>query len=110
MELAIKIGLAIIFGLAALAKFLGKTKDTFQRSGYSVFFMYAVAVAEIVLAAGLFTPYDVWAAAGLALIAIGAIVSLARLRVAQPKYALALLSLILLQALVVLRVYHGIPS
>jgi hypothetical protein len=110
MELTIKIALAIIFGLAALAKFLGKTKDTFQKSGYSLRFMHAVAVAELVLAAGLFTQYDVWAATGLLLVIIGAIVTLVRMQVAYAKYGMAVLSLILLYVLLVLRVYPGIQS
>lgn len=104
MELAIKIALAIIFGLASLAKFLGKTKDTFQKSGYNASFMYGVAVAEIVLSVGLFTQFDVWAAAGLLAISIGAIVTLVKQRVSHKKYGMAVLSLILLYVLLVLRI------
>ena len=86
MEQILKIALATIFGLAALAKFSGKSKDTFAKSGYSHAFMYAIAFAEVLLSAGLFTQYALSALIGLLTINIGAIITLIRLRVRPAKY------------------------
>lgn len=98
----IKIALAIIFGLAILAKLSGKTNETFEKSGYGRPFMYALVFAEALFTAGLFTPYDLWAAIGLLAIIVGAIVTLIRQHVAPAKFGMAVLSLILLSALLAL--------
>lgn len=98
----IKITLAIIFGAAILAKLSGKTTKTFEKSGYSRPFMYALAFAEALFTAGLFTPYDLWATIGLLAIIVGAIVTLIRQHVAPAKFGMAVLSLILLSALLAL--------
>ena len=106
MEQIIKIALVIIFGLAALAKFSGKAKDTFKKSGYSRPFMYATAIAEVLFSVGLFTQYDSWAIIGLLAIIVGAIVTLIRQHVTPAKYGMAVLSLILLSVLWVLKSDH----
>ena len=102
MEQIIKIVLAIIFSLAALAKFSGKTKDTFKNSGYSYSFMYATAFTEGLLSVGLFTKYDLWAVFGFLIIIVGAIITLILQQVTPAKYGVAVLSLILLLTLLVL--------
>jgi hypothetical protein len=103
MEQIIKIVLAIIFGLAVVAKLSGKTKDVFEKSGYGLPFMYALAFAEVWFAIGLFTQYDLWAEIGLVAIMLGAIVTLIRQRVTPEKYAMAVLSLVLLSALMLIK-------
>jgi hypothetical protein len=108
MELIIKIALAIIFGLAALTKFSGKTKDTFKKSGYSSSFMYAIAGAEVFLSIGLFTPYVLPATIGLLAIIVGAIITLTKQQVAPAKYGMAVLSFILLAGLLVSIVYPNL--
>ena len=105
MEQILKIAIATIFGLAALAKFSGKTTETFEQSGYSRAMMYAIAVAEVLFAACLFTQYDLWALIGLLTIIVGAIITLIRQHVRPAKYGMAVLSLVLLLALMVLRMY-----
>jgi urea transporter len=102
MELIIKIVLAVIFGLAAIAKFSGKTKATFEKAGYSRIFMYATALAEVLFSIGLFTPYDLLAVLGLIAIIAGAIVTLIQQQVPPVKYGMAALSFILLSTLLVL--------
>jgi hypothetical protein len=110
MELAIKTVLAIVFGLAALAKFSGKTKNTFQKSGYGSFFMYAIACAEVLFSIGLFTPYALGATIGLLAIIVGAIITLIKQQVAPARYSMAVLSFILLAGLLVSMVYPRIHS
>jgi hypothetical protein len=99
MEQIIKIVLAIIFALAVVAKLSNKSKDVFEKSGYGLAFMYAIAFAQIVFAIGLFTRYDLWAAIGLFVIMVGAFVTLIRQHVAPANYILAVLSLVLLTSL-----------
>ena len=106
MEQILKIALATIFGLAALAKLSGKSKDTFAKSGYSHAFMYAIAFAEVLLSAGLFTQYALSALIGLLTINIGAIITLIRLRVKPAKFGMAVLSLVLVLALIVSRITY----
>ncbi|MEX1241555.1 MAG: DoxX family protein [Cyclobacteriaceae bacterium] len=103
MEQIIKVILAIIFGMAAFAKLSGKTKDVFESSGYGLPFMYATAFAEVLFTIGLFTQYDLWAAIGLVAIILGAIVTLIRQRVTPEKYAMGVLSLVLLSALLLIK-------
>ena len=106
MEQILKITVATIFGLAALAKLSGKTKETFEHSGYSRTLMYVMAFAEVLFSAGLFTQYDLWALIGLLTIIVGAIVTLIRQHVRPAKYGMAVLSLVLLLALMVSRIAH----
>ena len=106
MEQILKIAIAIIFGLAALAKLSGKTKETFQRAGYSLAMMYATAFAEVLFSAGLFTRYDLWALIGLSTITVGAIITLIRQQVSAAKYGMAVLSTELLLALMLSRIAY----
>jgi hypothetical protein len=106
MEQILKIVIATIFGLAAFGKFSGKTKKTFEQSGYGSDMMYATAFAEVSFAAGLFTQYDLWALIGLSIIIVGAIITLIRQRVRPAKYGMAVLSLVLLLALMVSRIAY----
>lgn len=105
MVLVIKIALAIIFGLAALAKFSGKTKDTFRKAGYGSLFMYAIATAEVLFAAGLFTPFDIAATIGLLAIIMGAVVTLIRQQEPIAKFSMAAVTCILLAVLLALEAY-----
>jgi hypothetical protein len=102
MEQVIKIALTVIFGLAALAKFVGKMKDTFQESQYGLRLMYAVAFAEILFSVGLFTQHDLLAIVGLLTIIFGALVTLIRHHMAVAKYGMAFLALVLLIALAII--------
>ena len=99
MEQVIKIVLAVIFGLAALAKFAGKMKDTFEKSEYDLRFMYAIAFAEILFSVGLFTQHDLLAIIGLLTIICGALTTLIRQHMPVAKYGMAFLALIFLIAL-----------
>jgi hypothetical protein len=94
MELMLKGITAALFGLAVLGKLSGKTKSTFDKAGYSALFMYAVAAAEIILIAGLFTPFELYAVLGLLGILAGAVVTLFRQNAAALKYTIVGLSAI----------------
>lgn len=102
MEQVIKIVLVIIFSLAALAKLVGKSKEDFKKSGYGLPFMYATAVAEILFAIGLFSKYELSVAIGMVAILVGAIVTLILQRAKPARYAMAVLSLVLVSVLIVL--------
>jgi len=110
MEQILKIAVATIFGLAALSKLSGKTKATFEHAGYGRGLMYVTAFAEVLFSAGLFTQYDLWALIGLLTIIVGAIVTLIRQQVRAAKYGMAVLSLVLLLALMVLRMSPRLNS
>lgn len=110
MELTvIKIGLAVIFTLSVVGKLTGKTKSTFENAGYSPLVMYATAIAELIFTAGLFTKYEVFSTVGLLGIIGGAVFTLFRQRAKPLKYTLALISTVLLIALLVLPVSKTAP-
>jgi hypothetical protein len=92
----IKIGLAVIFILAAIGKLTGKTKSTFEKAGYSREAMYATAIAEIVLTIVLFTKYELLATLGLLAVIGGALSTLLRQRAKPPKYTMASVAAIML--------------
>jgi hypothetical protein len=108
----IKIILAAIFTLSVVAKLTGKTKSTFEDAGYSLKVMYATAIAEIIFTIGLFTRYELFSAVGLLAIIGGAFLTLLRQRVKPAKYTLAVISAILLIALVVLQFqdHYNLPK
>lgn len=85
--------IAGIFGLAILAKLTGKTKATFDNAGYSHYFMYGLALAELVLTIGLFTHYALYAIIGLLVIMLGAIVTLFRQKAKPQQYILSLVAI-----------------
>ena len=99
----IKIALAVIFTLSVMAKLTGKTKSTFEDSGYSPIVMYSIAVAEILFTVGLFTRYELFAVPGLLAIMAGAVFTLFRQKVRPSKYGLALVTAVLLIALLVIQ-------
>ena len=105
--LIIKIVLAVIFTLSVAGKLSGKTESTFENAGFSPIIMYAIAVAEIVLTVGLFTRYELFAAVGLLAIIGCAILTLFLQRVKSVKYTLALLTAVLLIALLVLQIFKS---
>lgn len=100
----IKIVLAAIFTLSVVGKLTGKTKPTFENAGYPPIVMYATAIAEILFTIGLFTRYELFAAAGLLAIMGGAVFTLFRQKVKFSKYTLALIATVLLIALIVLQI------
>jgi hypothetical protein len=100
----IKIVLAVIFTLSVVGKLTGKTKSTFENAGYSPIIMYATAIAEILFTVGLFTRYELFSTIGLLAIIGGAVFTLFRQRVKPAKYSLALITAVLLIALLVLQI------
>ena len=100
----IKIVLAVIFTLSVVGKLTGKTKSTFENAGYSPIVMYATAIAEIIFTVGLFTRYELFSTVGLLAIMGGAIFTLFRQRAKPAKYTLALITAVLLIALLVLQI------
>lgn len=99
----IKILLEIIFTLSIVGKLTGKTKATFENSGYSPKVMYGTAIAEIVLAVGLFSRFEIFSIFGLLAIMAGAIFTLYQQKVKPAKYILALVTVTLLIALFVIQ-------
>ena len=100
----IKIVLAVIFTLSVVGKLTGKTKSTFENAGYSPIIMYATAIAEIIFTICLFTRYELFSTVGLLGIIAGAVFTLFRQRVKPAKYTLALVTAVLLIALLVLQI------
>ena len=100
MEITIiKVVLAVIFALAVAGKLTGKTKSTFENAGFSPAVMYATAIAEIVFTIGLFTGYDLIAVLGLLGIIGGAFIALIRQKAKPAHYALPVITVFLLLAL-----------
>jgi hypothetical protein len=97
--LYVKISLAVLFALAVIAKLTGKTKSTFENSGYSHKVMYATALSEFVFTVMLFTKLELVGVIGLLVIIGGAIFTLFRQKVKPEKYSLAVIALILLSVL-----------
>jgi hypothetical protein len=95
----IKAVLTLIFGLSVFGKLTGKTKLVFEKADYGTGLMYATAIAESVLTAGLFSKYDLFATIGLLIILSGAVFTLIRLKVKPAKYIIALITVILLLVL-----------
>lgn len=98
----LKIVLAIIFALAVIAKFTGKTKSTFEKAGYSPQIMYLIATAECILSIALFTIFELWATLGLLAILAGAFYTLFRQKEKPVKYIMAIIAFIFLLILLYL--------
>ena len=96
----LKIGLAIIFTLAVIGKLTGKTKSTFEKSGYSLKVMYAIAISEIIFTVMLFTKFELYATLGLLAIMGGAFFTLLRQKEEPKKYSMAIITTVLLSLLV----------
>lgn len=92
MELILKYIIAAIFGLAIFAKLTGKTRPTFDKAGYSPYFMYGIALAELVLSIGLFTPFAFYATIGLLLLMLGALLTLMRQKAKLNEYILTIVT------------------
>ena len=103
MEQIIKIGLATIFGLVAIAKLSGKSKEIFEKTGYTRARMYTSTFAEVLCSVGFFTQYDLWALFGFLTIIVKSIRALIILRVRPAKYGMAVLPLDLLLTLMISR-------
>ncbi|WP_241285553.1 DoxX family protein [Chryseobacterium arthrosphaerae] len=108
MITSITYSIAFIFSLAMISKLMGKSKPTFQKAGYSMGFMYVVAVLQATLTAGLFTPYALWSAIGLLLIMAGVFYTLIKIKESWQSYILAVLATVLLLALAGLSVIKQI--
>lgn len=102
VELTLKIIIALVFGLACVAKLTGRTKDVFIKAGYSVEFMYTIAALQCIMVINLFTEFEVAATAGLLIIMIGAVVTLLRQHAQPSKHYLAVSSIALLVALLMI--------
>jgi lysylphosphatidylglycerol synthetase-like protein (DUF2156 family) len=85
-----------IFCLAILGKLTGKTKATFEKAGYSYYFMYGLAVVELVLTVGLFSQYDLYSIIGLLIIMLGAVFTLFRQNAKPQHYILSIVAISLL--------------
>lgn len=88
-----------IFGLAILGKLTGKTTATFDKAGYSHYFMYGLAMAEVVLTIGLFTNYALYSIIGLLVIMLGAVLTLFRQKAKPKQYILSIVTISLLLTL-----------
>jgi len=88
--------LIALFGLAIVAKLSGKLKEKYIDWGYGTTFMYALAIAELVAAIGLFTHYNRYAAWFLLAIMGGAFFTLIRHQENWKAYLLPLLTTVLL--------------
>lgn len=91
--------IAGIFGLAILGKLTGKTKATFDNAGYSHYFMYGLALVELVLTMGLFTHYALYSIIGLLVIMLGAILTLFQQKAKPQQYILSIVAISLLLTL-----------
>lgn len=99
-----------IFSLAILGKLTGKTKPTFDKAGYGPYFMYALALAELMLTVGLFTEYALYAIIGLLVIMLGAIFTLFRQKAKPQQYILSIVAISLLLTLYCLQFSSIIQS
>ncbi|HEU4792012.1 MAG TPA: hypothetical protein VFS71_20170 [Flavobacterium sp.] len=88
-----------IFGLAILTKLTGKSASTFDKAGYNHYFMYWLALAELVLTICLFTEYVLYSIIGLLVIMLGAIFTLFRQKVKPQQYILSIVAISLLLTL-----------
>ncbi|NJO91428.1 MAG: hypothetical protein HC831_22550, partial [Chloroflexia bacterium] len=91
-----------IFALAVIAKLTGKTKPTFEKAGYGLKGMYAIAIAEIGFTAMLFSMYDLLAALGLLAIIGGAFFTLFKQKAKPSEYIMATITTILLAVFICL--------
>lgn len=71
--------LVFLFGSSAVFKFAGMADANFERWGYNVSFLYMVALAEVLCAAGLLIrKYRSMALSGIVVLMLGAIYTHAR--------------------------------
>jgi hypothetical protein len=92
----LKILISLIFVGAAGQKFTGKVALNWERWGYSRQLMYATGVAELVALAFSWSPgLEVFGAAGLGLVLLGALVTLGRHREGRSHIAFTAATLVL---------------
>jgi hypothetical protein len=95
----LKLVISLIFAGAALQKFTGKVAPDWDRWGYSRTFMYATGVAELVALVLLWVPgLELFGAAALGLVMIGALATLIRHREGRSHVAMSAVTLLLLMA------------
>ncbi|NJO25505.1 MAG: hypothetical protein HC867_06695 [Bacteroidia bacterium] len=100
MEITIiKAVLAVIFASAFFVKIKGKSKLVFEQAGYAMEVMYAIGVAELILAVALFTKYELLATIGLLGIMGGALFTLIKLKEKPSHYILSIVTITLLLVL-----------
>ena len=92
----LKIVITLIFVAAAVQKFTGKVAPNWDRWGYSRRFMYAAGIAELVALALIWWPgLELVGAAGLGLVLLGALATLAKNREGLAHMAFTGLTLLL---------------
>ena len=103
--LIIKIGIAIIFALAVIAKLSGKLKSEYEEWNLGANFMYGLAAVETICIIGLFTPYEHLSSYIMLMIMIGALFTLISKREPLKRLVTALIASGLLIAYVIMT--HG---
>jgi hypothetical protein len=92
----LKLLISLIFVSAALQKFTGKVAPNWERWGYSRQFMYATGVAEVVALAVFWWPgLELFGAAGLGLVLLGALAPLIQYHEGRSHIALTTVTLLL---------------
>jgi hypothetical protein len=92
----LKLLISLIFIGAAVQKFTGKVAPNWDRWGYPRQFMYAAGIGELVALALFWWPHlEILGAAGLGLMLLGAIATLARHREGLSHIAFTALTLLL---------------
>jgi hypothetical protein len=92
----LKIVISLIFVAGIVQKFTGKVAPNWKRWGYPRQMMYATGVAELVaLALFWFPRFQIFGAAGLALVLLGALATLGKHREAVAHIAFTTFTLLL---------------
>jgi hypothetical protein len=95
----LKLVISLIFAGAALQKFTGKVAPNWERWGYSRTFMHATGVAELGALVLFWVPgLELFGAAALGLVMIGALATLIRHREGRSHVAMSAVTLLLLMA------------
>ena len=92
----LKLLISLIFVSAAAQKFTGKVAPNWDRWGYSRRVMYATGIAELVALAVFWLPgLEIFGAAGLGLVLLGAVATLIKHREGLSHIAFTTLTLLL---------------
>lgn len=92
----LKLLISLIFVAAAVQKFTGKVAPNWDRWGYSRRVMYATGIAELVALAFFWLPgLEIFGAAGLGFVLLGAVVTLIKHREGLSHIAFTALTLLL---------------
>ena len=93
----LKIFISLIFVGTSLLKLTGKVAPDWKRWGYPRQFMYATGIAELLAVAVFWWPgLEIFGAAGLGLVLLGALVTLLRHREGRSHIAFTALTLLLI--------------